>query len=92
MNRARCCAAIATAGSIAAMNKVSRNDPCPCGSGKKYKRCCLSAADTQEFEYRRWRQVEAGLIPRLMQFGSENLGPGIVGEAWKESVPIPNGS
>ncbi|MCK4748518.1 MAG: SEC-C domain-containing protein, partial [Bacteroidales bacterium] len=18
-----------------------RNDPCPCGSGKKYKRCCL---------------------------------------------------
>ncbi len=21
--------------------KVSRNDPCPCGSGKKYKRCCL---------------------------------------------------
>jgi len=20
--------------------KVSRNDPCPCGSGKKYKRCC----------------------------------------------------
>lgn len=21
--------------------KISRNDPCPCGSGKKYKRCCL---------------------------------------------------
>jgi preprotein translocase subunit SecA len=21
--------------------KVGRNDPCPCGSGKKYKRCCL---------------------------------------------------
>ena len=21
--------------------KVSRNDPCPCGSGKKYKKCCL---------------------------------------------------
>ena len=20
---------------------VSRNDPCPCGSGKKFKRCCL---------------------------------------------------
>ena len=20
--------------------KVSRNEPCPCGSGKKYKRCC----------------------------------------------------
>jgi len=23
--------------------KVGRNDPCPCGSGKKYKRCCLAA-------------------------------------------------
>jgi len=22
--------------------KVSRNDPCPCGSGKKYKKCCLN--------------------------------------------------
>ncbi|HGY92186.1 MAG TPA: hypothetical protein ENK43_13535 [Planctomycetes bacterium] len=21
--------------------KIGRNDPCPCGSGKKYKRCCL---------------------------------------------------
>lgn len=21
--------------------KISRNDPCPCGSGKKYKKCCL---------------------------------------------------
>lgn len=23
--------------------KFGRNDPCPCGSGKKYKKCCLSA-------------------------------------------------
>lgn len=23
-------------------NKISRNSPCPCGSGKKYKRCCLN--------------------------------------------------
>ncbi len=22
-------------------NKIRRNDPCPCGSGKKYKKCCL---------------------------------------------------
>lgn len=25
---------------IAVSNKVGRNDPCPCGSGKKYKLCC----------------------------------------------------
>ncbi|MBK1707338.1 SEC-C metal-binding domain-containing protein [Halochromatium glycolicum] len=24
--------------------KVGRNDPCPCGSGKKYKKCCGSGA------------------------------------------------
>lgn len=24
------------------MNKVGRNDPCPCGSGKKYKKCCIN--------------------------------------------------
>jgi uncharacterized protein YchJ len=23
--------------------KIGRNDPCPCGSGKKYKKCCLAA-------------------------------------------------
>ncbi|MGA8148514.1 MAG: tetratricopeptide repeat protein, partial [Gallionellaceae bacterium] len=23
------------------MSKTGRNDPCPCGSGKKYKQCCL---------------------------------------------------
>jgi len=24
------------------MGKPGRNDPCPCGSGKKYKKCCLA--------------------------------------------------
>jgi len=22
------------------MRSIGRNDPCPCGSGKKYKKCC----------------------------------------------------
>ncbi|WP_208543303.1 SEC-C metal-binding domain-containing protein [Marilutibacter alkalisoli] len=22
--------------------KLGRNDPCPCGSGKRFKRCCLT--------------------------------------------------
>ena len=25
---------------VAASKKVGRNEPCPCGSGKKYKNCC----------------------------------------------------
>jgi len=29
--------------------EIGRNDSCPCGSGKKYKRCCLGTeADPQE--------------------------------------------
>jgi uncharacterized protein YecA (UPF0149 family) len=24
---------------------VGRNDPCPCGSGKKYKKCCGANAE-----------------------------------------------
>lgn len=31
-------------GASARSAKVGRNDPCPCGSGKKYKRCCGAAA------------------------------------------------
>lgn len=26
------------------VNKVGRNDPCPCGSGKKHKKCCAIKA------------------------------------------------
>ena len=28
---------------VRAQPKVGRNDLCPCGSGKKYKKCCLAA-------------------------------------------------
>ncbi|MDB2387381.1 SEC-C domain-containing protein [Shewanella sp.] len=27
--------------------KLGRNEPCPCGSGKKYKRCCMSSTAKQ---------------------------------------------
>ena len=28
------------------VTKIGRNDPCPCGSGKKYKNCCLGKDDS----------------------------------------------
>ena len=28
--------------------KVGRNDPCPCGSGKKYKKCCGAGSGDDE--------------------------------------------
>lgn len=35
--------------------KIGRNDPCPCGSGKKYKKCCINTVspidDNSRFFY-----------------------------------------
>ncbi len=30
------------------MSKAGRNDPCPCGSGKKYKHCCIGKVDNTD--------------------------------------------
>ncbi len=32
------------------LEKPRRNDPCPCGSGKKYKSCCLSSEQQKRSE------------------------------------------
>lgn len=32
--------------------KIGRNDPCPCGSGNKYKRCCLELDEKAERDAR----------------------------------------
>ncbi len=30
--------------------KIGRNDPCPCGSGKKYKQCCINKPKAPKFK------------------------------------------
>ncbi len=46
-------------------HKVGRNDPCPCGSGKKYKHCCAnSPADLVEPE----RKGHAGAAERAIDW------------------------
>ena len=35
------------------MKKIKRNDPCPCGSGKKFKKCCiLQQTSDQSFSWK----------------------------------------
>lgn len=34
----------------AAQSRIARNDPCPCGSGKKYKKCCMKKGKDGNFE------------------------------------------
>ena len=35
----------AEARAFAAENEIGRNDPCPCGSGKKFKKCCYKEGE-----------------------------------------------
>ncbi|MGD0677391.1 MAG: SEC-C metal-binding domain-containing protein [Polyangiaceae bacterium] len=47
--------------------KVGRNKPCPCGSGKKYKKCCLAsdeAARPRATDGRGDRRFEGHKVPR----------------------------
>ncbi len=41
--------ALRNQGSVILM-KAKRNDPCPCGSGKKYKKCCYDKDTKKGFE------------------------------------------
>lgn len=54
--------------------KVGRNDPCPCGSGKKYKKCCLSKEDAAESTYQRISAAYNAQVNKLLAFGSKELG------------------
>jgi hypothetical protein len=66
-----------------------RNDPCPCGSGKKYKHCCLrnesAAVGTAEvFLRRRVRAAIDDLAAQLLRFVRNQLGERLIDEAWAE--------
>lgn len=68
-----------------------RNDPCPCGSGKKYKHCCLrAAADSADSpEALSWRRVrraldEFAMASTMLPFVAETYGPEALQEAWEE--------
>lgn len=47
------------------MDKVGRNDPCPCGSGKKYKKCCLGKSFTQ---IGKEESIKKTLVQELLKF------------------------
>src|SRR5258705_7812495 len=64
------------------MKSTGRNEPCPCGSGKKYKKCCLVSVAATDFEYRRQRQVEADLVRRLLENAAAVVDPNAILDAW----------
>jgi len=68
------------------MAKSGRNDPCPCGSGKKYKKCCLAkeVAPVASLTWLKMRRTEGELIPILLKHAVKYYGPDVVAEAWDE--------
>jgi len=59
-----------------------RNDPCPCGSGRKYKQCCLQAAAEIDIRWRRLREAEGELVPDVLKFALERWGEPYIDAAW----------
>jgi len=48
------------------MPKIGRNDPCPCGSGKKYKQCHLPIEEAAAAEQLRLRRSVDTLLPKII--------------------------
>jgi SEC-C motif len=48
------------------MPKIGRNDPCPCGSGKKYKHCHLPIEEAAQAEQLRMRRAVDTLLPKVI--------------------------
>lgn len=70
--------------------RPGRNDPCPCGSGRKFKHCCGSAAPVEPAGNLAWRRIRRLLEEdnrQLQRFVVNAYGPEALAEAWDEFAP-----
>ena len=76
------------------MAEVSRNDPCPCGSGKKYKQCHLNIDTAQGPSFRAGPMITAaiGIVAGLVLLATHGVGVGIPVLIGAIVVPIAWGS
>lgn len=87
------------------MSQIGRNDLCPCGSGQKYKKCCLIKLKSATPEARvdvssqialhRLQQTAEALVPRLFDHVQTHYAPEAFERAWEEftlDTGIPIGS
>ena len=66
------------------MVSPGRNESCPCGSGRKFKHCCLRAQDEEDRERIRLRSAEGVLVPALFSYAAQEFGKEFFDEAWDE--------
>ena len=75
------------------MEKIGRNDRCPCGSGRRYKKCCLSAAtDSGDSLYERLRNCEGTVVDKLARFARRAYGATALAQAAEEFQQDPSGA
>ena len=68
------------------MTGIGRNDPCPCGSGRKYKKCCLlkQPAPISDLSRQRLRKTEGRLVEPLLRHAQYAYGEDFMVTAWEE--------
>ena len=56
---------------MAGSGRVGRNDPCPCGSGEKYKRCCMARDKAALAERVAWQKAAQNMRVALIGYAKE---------------------
>lgn len=69
------------------MKKIGRNDPCHCGSGKKYKKCCLNnnpqLKDVVNLNWKKMRDTDDQLNHKIFTYVQKEF-PEYLAFAWSE--------
>ncbi len=65
--------------------KVGRNDPCPCGSGKKFKKCCLKTLEEQEAQFMRYAERDRDPYPPVAGQGGR---PGLADLYSQDAIAV----
>lgn len=73
--------------SVAKTSRPGRNDPCWCGSGKKYKTCHLPIEEAERAEQRKLRQAHDTLLPKIIEAaqGVPEVFPQAMSLFWKDA-------
>ncbi len=71
-------------------NNIGRNDPCPCGSGKKYKKCCYlkTQPHIEKQELIRLKIIDE-LMARAMKYHKDSYA-NAYDHFWNEEYPEDN--
>ncbi|MBI3786292.1 MAG: SEC-C domain-containing protein [Deltaproteobacteria bacterium] len=67
--------------------KAGRNDPCPCGSGRKFKKCCAVESQGDDLARHRLRRAEGTVVEQVLAFAKQHYRVGVLKQAWHEFNP-----